>query len=665
MILLRALPVAALATFLAATRAPAQVIFPQPLSPRIANYKITCRLDPKEKTVTGKEVLTWRNDSSDSIRELRFHLYMNAFKNTESTFMKESGGVSRGQRMKPGEWGYINVTSMTTADGVDLLPTLEYIAPDDGNEFDQTVARVTLPKPLPPGRTIELQIDFLTKLPKVFARTGYSDNFFLVGQWFPKIAVYQEGRGWNAHQFHATSEFFADFGVYDVSITVPKEYVVGATGLLQSTTETDTSKTLVFRAEDVHDFAWTADPRFGVAQDQYKQVKITFLYQPDHKGQAQRFLTAAKNGLEYFDKWFGKYPYPNLTVVDPPMRGQGAGGMEYPTFITAGATFYGLPNGLRAPELVTIHEFGHQYWYGLLASNEFEEPWLDEGINTYTEMRIIDALYGEDRSLLDLFGIRMGDSDQQRAGYIDNAGKDRIYAFAWQHYPGTYGTMAYAKPGLMLRTLEGYLGSERMLKVMRTYVERWRFKHPTSKDFIAVANDVSGEDLSWFFDQALYGSQVLDYGIGTIRSVEVKTPKGVGFEEKKEAETDTASATPDTAAADTGKKEAEEKPKEYHSTVWVRRFGDFVFPVDVLIRFEDGEEVREHWDGKDRWIKYEYRRPARLQSAEVDPEHKIALDVNLLNNSRTLRRLNKARRKLTLRALFWVQNLLQYVATLD
>lgn len=650
-----------------ASRASAQVIFPEPLSPRIANYRITCELDPKEKTVTGQEVLTWHNTSSEPIRELQFHLYMNAFKNTETTFMRESGGQLRGQRMKPGEWGYIDVQSMTTADGVDLMPSFGYIAPDDDNEHDQTVARVRLPRALRPGQTIELHIDFLTKLPKVFARTGYSGNFFLVAQWFPKIAVYQQGRGWNAHQFHASSEFFADFGVYDVSITLPKEYVVGATGLLQSATETDTTKTLVYRAEDVHDFAWTADPRFGMAEDQYKHVKITFLYQPDHKGQAARFLAAAKNGLKYFDEWYGEYPYPNLTVVDPPMRGQGAGGMEYPTFITAGATFYGMPEGIRGPELVTIHEFGHQYWYGMLASNEFEEPWLDEGINTYTEMRIMDDLYGEDKSMIDLFDLHLGDSDMQRRSYLTSADRDRIYAAAWDHYPGTYGVMAYSKPGLMLRTLEGYLGSERMLQVMRTYVERWRFKHPTSEDFIAVANEVSGEDLSWFFDQALYGSAVLDYAVGAIRSVEIKPPKGVGFEkEGEQAETDTTATENDTTAADTSQEATEEKkPKEYRNTVWIRRVGDFVFPVDVAIRFQDGEEVREHWDGRDKWIKYDYVRTARLQSAEVDPERKIALDVNFLNNGRTFEADKRARRKLTLRALFWVQNLFHYIATFD
>jgi hypothetical protein len=660
-----AVPFVAIFVGLLAARSPAQVIFPEPLSPRIANYRITCELDPKAKTVTGEEILTWRNTSNEVVRELQFHLYMNAFKNTETTFMKESGGVMRGQRLKPGEWGYIDMESMTTADGTDLLATLEYIAPDDGNPFDQTVARVMLPTPIRSGQTIELRIKFVTKLPKVFARTGYSGNFFLVAQWFPKIAVYQEGRGWNAHQFHANSEFFADFGVYDVSITVPKGFVVGATGVLQSTTETDTTKTLVYRAEDVHDFAWTADPRFGVAEDQFKHVKITFLYQPDHKGQARRFLDAAKNALKYFDEWYGEYPYPTLTLVDPPMRGQGAGGMEYPTLITLGATFYGLPEGLRGPELITIHEFGHQYWYGLLASNEFEEPWLDEGINTYTEMRILDDLYGEDRSMLDLLGLRIGDSDFQRASYIAAADKDRIYAPAWNHYRGTYGAMAYSKPGLMLRTLEGYLGSERMLEVMRTYVERWRFKHPTSEDFIAVANEVAGEDLSWFFDQALYGSAVLDYAIGAIRTVRFGPPQGIGFEEKKseETETDTVATNADTTAADTVPEVV--KPKAYQSTVWVRRVGDFVFPVDVLVRFEDGEEIRERWDGRDRWVKYEYRRPARLVLAEVDPERKVALDVNFLNNSRTLAINNKARRKLTLRALFWVQNLFHYIATLD
>ena len=302
------------------SRSSGQIIFKEPLSPRIANYKISVALDTKEKMMDGKEALTWRNASKDLIRELQFHLYLNAFKNTESTFMKESGGVNRGFSLAEGGWGWIDVTSMKTADGEDLTPRIEFIHPDDDNAKDQSVIRVPLSRPLRPGQTIQLQIDFKAKLPRVFARTGYYENYYMVGQWFPKIGVYESAgqryatKGqWNCHQFHANTEFFADYGVYDVDITVPKDYVVGATGLQQSVKEnTDGTKTVVYHAEDVHDFAWTASARYVDLTEQWRDVKIRVLMQPQRVHQAERYFKTVKATLEYFDKHVGRYPYPNL-----------------------------------------------------------------------------------------------------------------------------------------------------------------------------------------------------------------------------------------------------------------------------------------------------------------------------------------------------------------
>src|SRR3989339_739656 len=212
-------------------RSEAQTIFIEPLSPRIVTYAISVSLDPVEKMLTGKETLTWRNTSTDRVGELQFHLYLNAFKNTASTFMKESEGGHRGIRLAGGGWGWIDVTSMKTAEGEDLTPRIEFIHPDDNNEKDRTVIRVPLSKPVLPGQTIRLSIDFTAKLPRIFARTGYYQNYYMIGQWFPKIGVYEAAgqryavKGqWNCHQFHANTEFYADYGVYDVDLTVPKEY---------------------------------------------------------------------------------------------------------------------------------------------------------------------------------------------------------------------------------------------------------------------------------------------------------------------------------------------------------------------------------------------------------------------------------------------------------
>ena len=249
---MRRVPTIVFLAFLLAAPAAAQSL-PEK-SDQVVQYRISVALDPAKHQLTGTQTLTWRNPSAtDAVSELQFHLYLNAFKNTKSTFIKESGGQLRGDEMAKDGWGWIDITSIRTASGADLKPSLAFIQPDDGNKDDQTVMRATLPEAVPPGGSITLEMAFTSKLPQVFARTGYKDDFYLVGQWFPKLGVYEpagmRGRdtgGWNCHQFHATSEFYADFGSYDVDITVPGDYVLGATGERKS--ERDEQQ----RHEDVH-----------------------------------------------------------------------------------------------------------------------------------------------------------------------------------------------------------------------------------------------------------------------------------------------------------------------------------------------------------------------------------------------------------------------------
>ncbi len=176
-----------------------------------AHYSISARLNPTAKTVTGRETLTWINRSQDPIPDLQLHLYMNAFKNTKSTFMRESGGQLRGDRFQKDSWGYIDIKKLAVADGADLTRAMEFIAPDDGNAEDRTVIRVPLEKPVPPGGQITLEIDCVTQFPHVFASTGYHGNFFLGGQWFPEIGVWEKAgmrfaksAGWNCHHFRAS-----------------------------------------------------------------------------------------------------------------------------------------------------------------------------------------------------------------------------------------------------------------------------------------------------------------------------------------------------------------------------------------------------------------------------------------------------------------------------
>src|SRR5262249_27421738 len=209
-----------------------------PTSPPVVDYTIAVSLNPEAKTLDGTERLIWRNPSGNAIPELRFHLYLNAFKNNRTTFMRESGGQLRSDEAgtRPGDWGWIDVSSLK-ASGVELRSAARFVQPDGNDPGDETVLAVPLPTPVPAHGEIALDIAFHAKLPRIFARTGFVRDYFLVGQWFPKIGVYEpagmRGRktgGWNCHAFHANSEFYADYGSFDVRMTVPSRFVVGATG---------------------------------------------------------------------------------------------------------------------------------------------------------------------------------------------------------------------------------------------------------------------------------------------------------------------------------------------------------------------------------------------------------------------------------------------------
>ncbi|TKJ32956.1 peptidase M1 [bacterium (candidate division B38) B3_B38] len=640
----------------------------EPLSKRIANYTMDVRLDPEKKVVSGKEVLTWLNDSEVELSELYFHLYLNAFKNNMTTLLTEARRVYpwRIPQLKKEDLGYIDVESIMLigeegVEPIDITPTIEYVQPDDGNPYDQTVMKVTLPQPLPPQQTIKLDISFTAKLPLGIARTGFRDDYFFVAQWFPKIGVFYEG-AWNCHQYHVTSEFFADYGVYDVSLTLPSNFIVGATGIrLYERDNGDGTITYNYYQEDVHDFVWTASPHYLVYEDTFTheylpEVKVILLLQPYHKMFKDRYIEATKHALRYYGEWYGAYPYPQVTCVDPAYR-SGSGGMEYPTLFTGGA-YWLTPIELRSPEGVTIHECGHEWWYGIIGNNEFEDAWMDEGFDSYSDDRVLEKAYGPyyfSRRFLQIFPIVFKRFSYKPAwgsmsGYRPYAELDDMSRLAWEFMSGTsYGVNSYSKGALTMWTLENYLGPELSAKVFKTYFQRWKFRHPRPQDFIDVVEEVTGQDMSWFFDQIVFGSNELDYAIERISSSPVTKKEGY-FDENGER------------AFITGEEEGEKEEKEeviYQSNVIVRRLGEVVFPVEVLVTFENGEQEKKVWDGEYRWVRYTFKKPSRLQSAEVDPDHKIFLDVNYTNNSKTMNPRKLPAYKWAFRWMFWLQHLLE------
>ena len=625
-------------------------------SPRNANYSIDITLDHQTRTLTGREVVTWRNTSLQSTSELHFHLYYNAWRNTLSTWMKErvlGRGLGLHNRSES-DWGWIDITNITLIDTSDVPETnltnsVNFIAPDDANPDDQTVLRVELPYSVSPDETISLEIEWTAQVPRTFARTGTIGNYYFIAQWYPKLGVLTDD-GWICHQFHTATNFFADYGVYDVRLTVPSEWILGATGQEQRVTENrDGTTTHHYYAEDVHDFAWTTSPDFLVFEDRFEHtdlpdVNIRLLLQPEHRDQAERHFEATRQTFKYYGEWFGAYPYDYVTVIDPAWQ-SGSGGMEYPTLFTSGTRWL-APTTTNGPEQVTVHEAGHQFFYGVIGNNEVEHAWLDEGLNTFATARVVDQYFPHSwerrffRGFLpwtftDIAWSRALDGSRL-ARYRTTARMDIQATPTFQYWPGSMFSTAYYKTTLWLHTLERFLGWDTLRQGMSDYYTRWKFAHPKPQDFFDRINEAAGEDLSWFFDQVHGDSAVFDYGISQVTN---QNAAGRGFFN--------------------GIFQDDESPTIFDTQVVVRRYGDGIFPVDVAVEFADGHHELRTWDGHAQWTTFQFEHSARAIRAIVDPERVLMLDINYTNNSWTSSPLaTTAATKWALAWFVWLQDLL-------
>ncbi len=675
-----------------------------PEEERISNirYEIWVELDDQAKMLHGRENIIWFNKTQDEVKDMWFHLYYNAFKNERSTVIQESKEETLGVlgiEVKKGEWGWVDIRSIKLADGRDLKPTLEFITQDEPvHPGDQTVMRVRFPEPVKPGEEVSIQLEFQSKIPRGILRTGYYQDSYFLAQWFPKPGVYEEGKGWNCHEYHLSSEFYADFAEFTVHITVPEDFVVGASGKQIKEVPDKEKKTVTYTyyQENIHDFAWTADPDFikeerdfvadeEVTQEEYAEiarilqlpleevklpdVKMILLIGPEHKGQIDRHFKALRMAIKYYGLWYGPYPYETVTMVDPPFR-TGSGGMEYPTFFTAGTGVL-TSKKVLSPEGVIIHEFGHGYWFGLNANNEFEEAWLDEGINTYSTGKVTTKAYGKGVIPMSFKGIPLSwflklpeyyDYESDRALAIHVVEFDPITAFSWRFYNGgTYALNVYMRASTCLNTLEGFVGEEMMLRILRTFHMRFRYKHPHTQDFIDVVNEITGRDLTWFFEELFFSTLNFDYGIGSLASTEKKKfVRGV-FDIDGEKEEYTRKKVNEME-----EKELRDK-KFYLTEVRVRRFGEARVHGDAFVKlkvvFEDGSEEVRYWKGQERWKKFIFEKAAKAKSAQIDPEYIWLIDSNLSNNSIRLKPKKSGILKLTTQFLFLIQNYLQCIAS--
>jgi len=605
----------------------------QSQSLKIANYDIEVHLDHKGKNASCIQKLNWKNTSPDTLRELRFYMYMNAFKDLKSTYLKNTRkmfGQDLNNRTEK-EWGYIEVTQAVDRNGNDLVQNQEYIQPNDGNALDKTVLSIPLEMPLLPGEVIELDMNFDVKLPRTIVRSGYGPrDFFLFVHWFPQVCVYEpkvDGNwGWNSHQFMPGTEFFSDFGDYNVEIYASDHLVIGGSGCKTFSGKvlgTIGEQLVRFQAYDLIDFGWVAYPEYETYTSTYGDTDIEILMVPEHCAFADRYLKAIKQSLEYLEKHVGKYPYPKITVVDPPTHTLNSGFMEYPMMIT-GATAYGIPRSVRSVESLVIHEFTHMYFMASLASNEKEEAWLDEGFVTYFEDRILDHYYGNQSSLFDVLGARSGNAQQSRNEYVsmENPNLGKIARPGWE-FDGGFKPLIYAKTATAFKTMERIIGIDIMDEIIKTYFERHKFTHPKEADLRKIIKEVLEKNTSNFesdkyLDQVLHATSSINFKMVDINN-STKTIEAI-------------------------------------------REGNFEIGTEVLIMFKDGSSKTVNWKGSEKYFKHTFSSSKEVISAHIDPEQKIYLDLNLNNNSITLDSNKKPLYKYAAKLGHWLQAVSQWTS---
>lgn len=652
------------------------------------SYAIEARLTPETRVIDGAETIRWTSQAGDPVEETYLHMYLNAFSHPETTWMK--GGALRdmsNQRLADvfeEPWGSVEVVTITQ-DG-DPCQT-EWVAPDDGNPYDRTLLHVQLAHPVQPGEELTLVIDFESKLPLPFARTGMIDDYAHAGQWFPKLVVYEPGRGWVAEQFHAPTEFYADFANYDVHIETPAEYAVVATGEQTGSSTTDDGwKRVHFEQGAVHDFAFVAGKNLHIETrtvdpgSDKPPIELTYVTPEYASGDVERMHAAATATFTEMARRVGQYPFTTMTVVEPPFKALQTGGMEYPTLVTGapGDPLLQLPviRDARIIELVVAHEINHNYFQGVVANNERQQAFLDEGFTSFWEAQVLQAMStGDDWSRM--LGYPMRPLEGDRVGMIgDDLHEPLVKRPFWLSYEGTVGVQAYARPTLVLSTVERRWGDEEIDRIFSIYFSRWRFRHPTSDDFFAVVDDVANPDAAAFLHEAFLQPAPPDYRVARATSEVWEKPDGIlldPFEDPVAVLGDDpdgnvrvqvydpgyVTATdrhdghvvhlvlePEYVESDEGDDKEEKSGKEddkedeptlYETDIVLRGPGWAHLPVTVEMEFEDGAVLREVWQGRSTWRRYRIYRESRLARVEIDPEQELVIDPNPFNNGKRMK----------------------------
>lgn len=534
------------------------LIFPTALSAQDywqqeVNYEIHVSLDDEQHELHASESIEYVNNSPTPLTFIWFHIWPNAYKDGHTALskqMRQDGDLSL---------YFAHYRDRGWIDSLDFQVDGEK-ARFEVDQTNEDIGRLFLDKPLQHGERITITTPFHVKIPKgIFSRLGHLGQAYQITQWYPKPAVFDKD-GWHQMPYLGQGEFYSEYGTFDVHITLPENYVVGATGDLvngenelawldgkvketEAITEfnqrdlsfpasSTNTKTVHYHQEKVHDFAWFADKRYHVLKGEValpgsgRKVTTWAMFTNNEADLWKNSIEYLNDATYYYSLWVGDYAYNHVTAVDGVLSE--GGGMEYPN-----VTIIGESGNATSLEDVIMHEIGHNWFYGMLGSNERDHPWMDEGLNSFIETRYMQRKYPNlmlrdvygGRKLIDfgmkLLGVYNMKHDQigmQAYTVSARSNTDQPIELPSNDYTSiNYGTIVYMKTAIAFNYLMQYLGEDRINDLMHTYFQRWQFKHPQPADFEAISHEVLGDSLTWFFDDVIRDEKKMDYSISRIK----------------------------------------------------------------------------------------------------------------------------------------------------
>lgn len=583
-----------------------------------ADYKMNIDVDVKNYQYKGHQQITYTNNSQDTLSVFYFHLYWNAFQpnsmmdqklqelnKTADKRMITGEGKSRISSLKSNEIGYQKIKSLKQ-EGIPVTFTVE-----------ETILKVQLAKPILPHTTTHFEMEWTSQIPPVIRRAGRNNSEGIdltMTQWYPKVVEY-DYEGWHTFDYIAR-EFQGVFGNYDVTIAIDKNYIIGAGGVLQNPKDVKgyladaqpvvkKNKTFWhFKAENIHDFAWAADPDYTVDSISIKNGPLVYLiYQ---KSEQTNYWEESKPYIKkYFSLMkenFGAYPYPTYSFIQG-----GDGGMEYGMC----TMIMGNAKSLEGLADLMFHEASHSWFQHILASNESMRAWMDEGFTSYAEHLMMAKIFPD---YVKNYPNPYYNSVEFYTEFIKTRQEEVMGIFS-DHFSTNngYSFAAYIKGELFLVQLEYIVGRQTFFKIMKNYFETWKFKHPTDRDFIHIAQKISGMDLKWYWNYMTYTTRTIDYAIKSVEK-EGKTTK-----------------------------------------VTLENLGNFPMPIDVNVTYSDGSKqiyniplnMMHNYKKQEsdvnqknlpywKWTQKEYEfslnvSPEKIKSIEIDATYRMA-DINRENN---------------------------------